>query len=116
MLFDCADGAFNQSSLKNIIIPESIKGIEWEVFAYCNKLTEITLPEGLTTISWEAFKGCGNLEKIILPQSLTSISNDSFRYCNKLTFYCRIKEEDMSSGWKNGWNYSRPIVWEYTGN
>ena len=130
---------FYQSSLKSIVIPNNVKSIKWKTFRSCTNLTEVVLSEGLDYIDGEAFYGCTNLikinlpdslskiygrafeqcenlEKIILPTNLSVISSNAFQACNKLTFYCRIKEENKPSGWANYWNNSRPIVWEYTGD
>lgn len=95
------DGAFEYSTVKNLIlsegienigdfafsycrsiesikIPSSIKKIGYGAFWGCDNLTNITISEGVTNISYGAFRNCRNIEKIILPSTITNIENEAF--------------------------------------
>ena len=60
-----AKNAFmNNSTMKNLIIPEGVKSIEPYAFRNCSKLNTIVLPSTLTTIRNYAFAQCSNITKI----------------------------------------------------
>lgn len=45
-----SDAFIGYSSLRSIIIPDSVTEIGTEAFAGCDSLTSIVIPEGVTTI------------------------------------------------------------------
>ena len=51
--------AFFQSSVKSVIIPDSVTSIGNRAFQACFNLTSITLPKSLESIGNNAFLGCG---------------------------------------------------------
>ena len=81
------DYAFNGcGSLISVILPSTLKSIDFHTFSNCNGLTgEITIPEGVVSIGGYAFNGCSGLTGITLPSSLTSIGNNAFEGCSGLT-------------------------------
>ena len=54
------------SGLTSIIIPNSVKSIEWNAFWGCTGLTSITLPESLTVVDEYAFNSCNNLAAVYI--------------------------------------------------
>ena len=71
---DIGSGAFkNNSILKSIFIPESVKSIGTFAFEGCSKLEDIKLPNQLTTIDAGAFRNCSALTSIWIPNTLTSV-------------------------------------------
>lgn len=66
------------TSIKEVILPESIKIICDRVFANCTNLEKINLPSGLIRLQNEVFLECKSLKQITLPQSLTFIGDDCF--------------------------------------
>lgn len=68
----------NNSSLKKILLPETISSIGFDAFNSCSSLEEINLPNSVKTIGKTAFMGCSKLNNITLPESLTSIQECAF--------------------------------------
>ena len=52
------------TSLKTVVIPESVRRIGEHVFQGCTGLTELTVPKSVTTIRKGAFTGCDALYKL----------------------------------------------------
>ena len=61
------DRAFENSSLEQIDLFDSITEIGVDAFKDCVNLTEILLPESVRTIGDGAFDGCTNLTKLLMP-------------------------------------------------
>ena len=80
------DGAFIESTVTSVTLPNSIVSIENNAFYDCRQLTTVNLPEeSLTTIGNDAFDGCTNITSIILPEGVTSIGSRCFSDCRSLT-------------------------------
>ena len=73
------------SSLKEIIIPDSVTSIGDYAFSGCDSLTEIIIPDSVTSIGSRAFYSCDSLTEIIIPDSVTSIGSSAFYSCDSLT-------------------------------
>lgn len=52
---EISDSAIRSSTIKNIIISESVTKIGWFAFSECTKLKTITIPESVTNIGYSAF-------------------------------------------------------------
>ena len=76
---------YNCSSLKNIIIPDSVTTIGKFAFYGCSKLSNVTLSKKLESIGNYTFSYCSSLTSIILPNSVTTIGESAFDGCSKLT-------------------------------
>lgn len=50
------------TDIKKIILPESVKRIEWDAFDGCEELETVVLPDGIEEIEERAFDGCESLE------------------------------------------------------
>lgn len=72
------NNAFQGSTLKRIIIPDSTKRINNNAFKSCRSLKCINLPENICEICDNSFRECQNLENIILPLKLRKIGNYAF--------------------------------------
>ena len=98
------NGAFEDSALTSVTIPNSVNEIGYEAFAknaltsvtipnsvflmgsaafYDNDLTSVTISNSLTEIGFYAFKG-NALTSVIIPKSVTEIGVEAF-YNNALT-------------------------------
>lgn len=78
-------GAFYNSTIESIIIPNSVTYISPYAFADCRSLTSITIPNSVTSIGNEAFSGCSSLTSVNIPDNLTCIGSYAFYYCSSLT-------------------------------
>lgn len=73
-----SDGCFRESSVKEVIIPETVDAI-YSAFEGCKSLKQVTLPPQIELISQFAFKDSG-IERIVLPKSVKSIGTGAFQY------------------------------------
>lgn len=73
------------SKLQSVTIPEGVKTIGNNAFAYNYALTEINLPSTLKYIGEAAFEDCMNLPTIDLPDSITEIGASAFSGCKSIT-------------------------------
>lgn len=80
-----AYGLFMDSSVKKLIVGNTVTEIENWSFYGCEKLTEISLGNSITTIGEGAFYDCDNLTEISLPNSVTTIGRGAFYDCENLT-------------------------------
>jgi len=78
-------GAFMESSIVSVTIPESVTLIDEAVFWECTSLKTITLPSGITKIPASLFSGCCSLTSIIIPNNVTEIGHGAFYGCTSLT-------------------------------
>ena len=75
---------FSGSSLKSIVLPDSITTIAKGCFSKTN-LVEFKAPKALTSIPDSCFASCSYLENVDLSDSkVTAISNSAFSYCKNL--------------------------------
>lgn len=78
-------GAFSESKLKSIVIPDSVTSIGANAFGNCSNLTDIYIPNSVKEFSIQAFRGCRKLKAIRIPNSVTNISEGTFDGCTSLT-------------------------------
>ena len=72
------------TNLTDVIIGDGVISIEEFAFAYCTNLTNVTLGENVNSIgNYVFFKS--NLQDITIPESVTSIGEDTFANCKNLT-------------------------------
>ncbi len=72
------------TSLKSIVIPNSVTSIGSFAFYKCTSLTNIEIPNSVTSIGELAFYDCFSLTSITIPNSVSSIDNAAFYYCTGL--------------------------------
>ena len=75
---------FQATSIKNIIIPDSVTNINNYTFAGCTGLTTITIPNSVISIGVSAFEDCDNLTNVVISNSLLRIDNYLFYGCTHL--------------------------------
>ena len=70
---------------KTINIPDSVKVIGAEAFAWCEDLQTINISNSVTTIDVAAFSGNDKLKTINIPNSVTELGAGAFILCENLT-------------------------------
>lgn len=78
------EGAFQQSGIVSIIIPDSVKTIGTRMFYMCTKLKSVTIGSGVTAFASMTFFGCSSLETVSIPDSVTDIGYMPFYNCSSL--------------------------------
>ena len=76
--------AFRSSSVKEVILPETVVNIREYSFAFSG-LEKIVIPEAVTLICEFAFYGSEKLNEVVLPNGLEEISANAFGRCSSLT-------------------------------
>ncbi|MBO4416481.1 MAG: leucine-rich repeat domain-containing protein, partial [Lachnospiraceae bacterium] len=94
-----ASGAFSESELENIIIPESVSSIGSSAFEWCEYLTNITLPASVSSIEQYTFSNCSALKSISIPSSVKSLGQAAFSNCKSLTSISLPKGVKVISDW-----------------
>jgi hypothetical protein len=86
-LFDCTyDSPFGENStLKSVIISDSVAVIRSALFHACDNLTCAIIGNNVQVIEGGAFEDCINLTNISIPNSVTSIGNFAFSDCSSIT-------------------------------
>ncbi len=74
----------SQKDIVVAIIPEGVKVIGKDAFAWCQNLMKVVLPTSLEVIESRAFLRCERLEEIVLPEHLKVIEENAFCCCGKL--------------------------------
>ena len=76
---------YQLTSLKKLVIGNSVTTIGERAFSSCTGLTEITIPNSVTSIGDYAFADCTGLTEVSIPNSVTSIGSHVFFCCSGLT-------------------------------
>lgn len=74
----------NCKGLESITIPSGVREFNKGVFRDCTALKEVILPDTMEDIGWETFSNCPCLESIKLPGKITSLNGMVFYKCTAL--------------------------------
>ncbi|MDE5765419.1 MAG: leucine-rich repeat domain-containing protein [Ruminococcus sp.] len=77
--------AFAYCPLTSVVIPDSVTTIGERAFADCTSLISVNIPDSVTTIESYAFDFCKSLKSIDIPDSITNIKPATFNSCTSLT-------------------------------
>ena len=75
----------NNSRLRSIIFPKSLRTIADYAFWSQITLMNVSIPDGLITIGNSAFSNCQHLESLQLPSSIQTIQQDAFSDCYNIS-------------------------------
>lgn len=78
------EGAFRESGLTSLYLPDSVTSIGKYVCYYCQNLTEVRLSDNITVIPTDAFAICVKLNTVNMPSRLTTIEDYGFYRCFEL--------------------------------
>lgn len=79
-------GAFMDSDIEDLVLPDSLKVIEDYCFRFCYKLKRLNMPDSVTKLGKCSLEFCGNLEYVHLSSSLKKIDGQTFGQCVKLKY------------------------------
>ena len=88
------------SSVRRVILSNSITSIGLGTFYYCKSLTSIHIPEGVTSIGDSVFAYCSGLTSINIPESVTSIGSTTFLNCTSLISVSSFNHTAPSLGYR----------------
>ncbi len=74
----------NNTLVTDLVIPNTVTGINNYAFQGATCLTSVTIPSSVTSIGQYAFQGCSGLSEITIPNSVTSIGQKAFAGCSGL--------------------------------
>lgn len=74
--------AFQESTIAEVAMPETLTGIEEYAFFKCQNLDFVGLPDSLVSIGEAAFGECGALTAIDLPENLSEVGELAFAETN----------------------------------
>ena len=77
--------AFENSYIKEIVLPESLHTIQQYAFRRCRSLSKIYIPDSVKTIGDYAFYSCEELESIVFPDSITHFGTGVLYDCDNLS-------------------------------
>lgn len=72
------------TSLRSVVIPDSVTSIDDKAFSGCTSLRSIVIPDSVTDIGRDTFFGCTSLKSIVIPDSVTNIGEYAFSGCTSL--------------------------------
>ncbi len=72
------------TSLKSIILPDSIENIGAEAFKGCKSLQSIIIPKGVGSIEDGTFHGCTSMQSASIPRGIARIGVSAFQDCAAL--------------------------------
>ena len=93
----------NCKALKKVTLPNTIRTIEKNAFAFCYELEDINIPEGCYKLSGGnysgngAFDGCDALRSITLPTSISIIGKYCFEGCDSLKHIVGLENTKLST-------------------
>ena len=88
-------GDFSSKSLKELVIPNTVKKISNFAFEDCRVLESLRLPDSVVKIGKGAFSGCAALVEIVIPGSVGVLEASTFDGCTSLDviFYKGTEEQ-----------------------
>lgn len=78
-----ANAFYNEDTIASLIIPSTVKELQYRAFYGCNSLANVILNEGLETIGDQSFSYC-DFVSITIPSTVSLIGNGAFVACSKL--------------------------------
>lgn len=77
-------GAFAESDITTLTIPDSVTSIGDYICEGCAYLESVTTGSGLTALGYRTFAECSSLTEVNLNESVTDMNQLTFAYCDSL--------------------------------
>lgn len=79
-------GAFaDNTTLRSVILPDSVRRIESAAFKNCYRLSSVGLGSNMEVVGVSSFENCISLRKIVFPDTAMCIGPSAFEKCTLLT-------------------------------
>lgn len=78
------NGVFAGTQLKEVVLPATVKRLEYAAFNDCLKLESVILNDGLETIGKHAFGWNYSLTEVIIPASVVNMTEFAFEGCRQM--------------------------------
>lgn len=97
-------GAFIRSNIRRMVIPTSVKVIDYYTFYYCSHLADVTISDGVQRIENYSFNNCAALTHISIPASVEKIGGRVFLGSDNLADVYAKGISKKPAGWSKDWN------------
>jgi hypothetical protein len=77
--------AFRDTTIKTIVLPETVTTMGITSLAFNRNLTSVNIPSGVTTLPDSLFSECKSLSSITIPAGVTQIGDSCFSLCSSLS-------------------------------
>ena len=74
-------GAFCQTGIKTLTIPNSVKSVGTDAFEECTSLIDLNIGKGVEKIGKRGFKNCSSIVNLKIPGNIVSVGQDAFAGC-----------------------------------
>lgn len=85
-VIEIGEHAFYSSGIQTIDIPQFVKIIRENAFAYCQRLESISIPDSVEIIGFSSFSSCLNLSNVVIGNSVKEIGQGAFSNCPSLKY------------------------------
>lgn len=105
------EGAFTDTGITEITVPDSVVRMDDFIFAYCHKLEKAKLPRNLEIFGERLFYDCRTLAQVSLPETLLGLPAYTFLNCRKLeTVSIPASVRKIGRGAFNGCSHLKEIM------
>ncbi len=96
----------NCSSLKNVTLSSEVKEIKGCTFFDC-PFTELVIPNSVTTIGYNLMEKCSNIKELTIPESVTILEGPIIDWDSNLEkLHLKVNPNDCKAGSSVFWGYS----------
>ena len=112
---------FKNSAVRKVVLGKGITVVGMMTFLDCHELEEVILPDTIKEIEYKSFWNTTKIKKLVIPAGVvfdTGTSSESLfdGWTEDQTIYCRGPESDMEN-WGSNWRGTgkMKVVFNYTG-
>lgn len=97
------DFLLQDTSVKEIIIPNTVRTIGDYAFMNCKSLASVTLGNGLCEIGMSAFEGCTGVKSVVIPSRVYSLDKAFIGRGEDQTIAFALKKSQAAKLFGNEW-------------